>query len=600
MLVLALVAAPAGARAGAPFADLAAPGQGESPPGPSDVDPRFDPLTGRNGSVWPPDRPWDHEHVRIELDIADLESKTFRGVVELRARAVGTARASMMLDAGASLSVDSVRVNGLPARFAHADKRLVITLPTPAAPGEIATVRIIYAGSDPSEAGNGLVWLGTRSAPEADDARPPQMYSQGQAQWNHLWFPCHDFPHDKVTSEMVVTVPSGVEVISNGRLVSREPVAGGGASARGRTRWHWAQDRPHSTYLLSLAIGTFDVVELGGPASERPGLSMPVYGRPGSGESIREAFVNTPKMVRFLERYFDEPYPWDKYAQVLVRNFRWGGMENTSASTLSETAYSGFGGPGPTGIEALIVHELGHQWMGNLVTCSSWEHLWLNEGWATFVEWLWIEHEQGGEAYLDQVRQAVRQIAGASQARAPLGVALVSRLYREPDEVFLKPDDPYLKGGLVLHMLREKLGDEVFRRAAGAFIDRFRFACADTDDFRRTLEEASGLSLERFFGQWCRQPGLPSVEVELEWSGAGRELTVRLRQAQDIDADNPAYALEVPIEIEMPTGGTRTVRVSMDGREAKASVRLGDKPARVRVDPRASCAAVITIKKELK
>ncbi|MBL8759144.1 MAG: M1 family metallopeptidase [Phycisphaerae bacterium] len=554
-------------------------------------DPRFDPVTGRSLANWPPAPLFDHEHLLLDIDIADMEAQAFTATASLRVRPLGRERREIALHAGDNLTISAVTVNGTPARFEHRDGRLTITLPSPASPGTPLALRIAYAASNTSRDGNGLIWLRSRRSDDGSERQPAIIYSQGQAENNHLWFPCHDFPDEKLTTEIRATVPDGYEVLSNGRLVTPSTPA-----PDGRRVWHWLQDKPHSAYLVTFVVGKYEIVELGGPDSARPGLPVPVYGYPGTADTLRRVFANTPAMIAFFERYFDEPYPWDKYAQVLVRNFRWGGMENTSATTLADFAGRGRAGD----FDDLIAHELAHQWMGDLVTCRSWEHLWLNEGWATFSEWLWTEHTKGEDAYFDAVAATLTSLGATAKGVAPRDIPVVSPLYTSPDDPFEKADNPYPKGGLLLHMLRQRLGDQVFITAVRTYIDRFKFDNADTDDFRRVLEETSGQSLERFFGQWAYRPGLPRLAVDLSWDEPSKSLRVALAQTQTIDADNPAYALRVPIWLDVPgSPDGRWVHVDIDTRSAERAFPLPAKPSRVRIDPHTTNAAIVSIKRKL-
>ncbi len=566
-------------------------GQPPTPPPPTPAtDPRLDPATGRNLANWPRPTFFDHQHLRLEIDIADMEAQQFTAIATLRVQAIGLPRERLVLDAGDNLTIREVSVARAAARFEHANAKLTISLPAAAQPGTPVEIRIAYAAAKTSREGNGLIWFRSRKEDDGTERQPPLIYSQGQAENNSLWFPCHDFPDEKLTTEIIATVPDGYEVLSNGRLVSSSP------PRDGRRRWHWLQDKPHPSYLVTFVVGKYEIVELGGPNSARPGLSIPVYGYPGTGEQLRTVFANTPKMVAFFEHYFDEPYPWDKYAQVLVRNFRWGGMENTSATTLAD--FSSRMGPGE--LDDLIAHELAHQWVGDLVTCRSWAHLWLNEGWATYSEWLWIEHTRDHDAYLDSVSRALAGLSMSARGRAPRDIAVVSPLYGTPDDPFEKADNPYPKGALLLHMLRERLGDSAFQAATRRYIDLYKFGNADTDDFRRVLEETSGQSLERFFTQWALRPGLPRLSVDLAWDDASKTLGVALEQTQTIDADNQAYALRVPVWVQMkPDDEGRWFHVDIDTRAAEARFTLPARPLSVRIDPHVTNAAVVKIRTAL-
>jgi aminopeptidase N len=566
----------------------------QPPAGPPAADPRIDPATGRDLANWPHDRPFDHLHMRLSIDVHDLNDKRFTATAELRISAIAVPRSTLTLDARPSITVSTVAVNGEPARFSHENAKLTITLPKPALPGTPIDVRVDYTATEPSKDGLGLNWFKGRPSSGSRAELAPQIHSQGQAAGSSFWFPCHDFPNERLTTEVLVTVEDGFETLSNGRLLGKKP-APPGKDAKPRTTWHWLQDKAHPNYLVTLVVGKFDVVEVGGPNTKRPGLEMPVYGPPGSAAGLRSVFANVPAMVAFFEEKFDEPYPWDKYAHAVVRNFRWGGMENTSATTLAE-----FAGSGNTGThDDLLAHELAHQWFGDLVTCNAWEHLWLNEGWATFSEYLWAEHVGGPDAYQRKMLGSLGPQRATNRATAPADAPMVSNRYADPDDTFTKTDDVYAKGGLVLHMLRQRLGDEVFWKGARLYLDRYKLKTVQTDDFRRTLEEVSGQSLERFFDQWTRRPGIPRLAVDLEWNQAAKQLTVKVEQTQTINADNPAYALRIPIYCEFAEIEPRWVYLDTDERSKSATFTLPQRPRQVSVDPNVANAADLRVRREL-
>jgi len=540
-------------------------------------DPRID-QDGRAAGVWAPPRHFDHLHMRLEIDIPDMESKRFTALQTLKVKAQGSIRSRLVLNAREKVKIEAVTVNGAAAKFAHADGHLTIELPVPANPGEELSVETRYTADEPSREGVGLNWF--KGRPDRDPPQAAQIHSQGQAECNSYWFPCHDFPNERLTTELIVTVPEGFEVLSNGRRVADE-------TAAGRRTVHWLQDKPHPNYLVTLVVGQFDSVELGGPESARPGLPMPVFGPPGSKDDLARVFGATPRMVAFFERYFDEPYPWDQYAQVIVRHFRWGGMENTSCSTLNDMAPGSKAGSE----DDLISHELAHQWTGNLLTCKTWEHLWLNEGFATLAEWLWIEERDGPEAYTKAVRRALGMHSMTNMASAPAFAPMASNRYVDPDDLFTRPDDVYAKGGLVLHMLRRRLGPEVFRKGVALYIDQHRFSEVETDDLRKALEEVSGESLQRFFDQWTKQPGLPRLNISVEWDEGDKAVVAQIEQTQTINGDNPAFAFALPLHAVMPDGSVRVLDVAVDGKNTAARFVLGSKPKIVEVDPQIHVAA---------
>jgi aminopeptidase N len=596
------------------------------------ADGRIDGQTGREMAVYPPARHFDHRHMRLEIDIPDMSVPMFRARQTLTMEAIGAPRGQVEVDAAPppNLRVEAVSLGGRSLEFRHEARAtspesprhhgttgvLRISLPEPVAPGATINIQIDYEANYPEATGTGLTWSAGDPAGAGETDRWAQIHSQGQPQHNHRWFPCHDFPNDRLTTELLVTVEDPYIVGSNGRLVSTR-LATPSASGRSRTTWHWLQDRPHPAYLVSLVVGRFSIVAITPPAPE--GATVNLDGRPvqctlltpiGAEQSAAAAFSNTPAMVNFFSEVFGHPYPWAKYSTAFVREFAWGGMENTSATTVREEfAYSE---PGEE--DDLIAHEIAHQWTGNLVTTRSWEHLWLNEGWASYSEALWAEHQASAEGGPRQRRAYQRKIAGfltvqraTNRTTAPGFPPMVSNRYTDPEETFLKANDVYARGAVVLHMLRQKIGDEAFFGGTRLYINRFAFGEVETDDFRRCMEETSGLSLERFFAQWCYRPGLPRLEIAMEWTEAadgdedaagGGELRIIVNQVQQIDADNPAYAFTLPVHIRTEAG-TKVRMIEMDTRQAVARYALASKPTNIIIDPDMTVAAFTRITKRL-
>lgn len=587
-------------------------------------DDRVDPQTGKDRANWPHPRHFDLQHLTLDVDIPSMAAPHFNGRATYKMAAIGSARSQIVLDArtvdtrGNGITVKSVTIDGKPATFTHTDSVLRINLSKPAVPGAVFTTSIEYACDYPANGGNGLTWTakGARDTDPTDQA--PQIHSQGEPESNRRWIPSHDFPNEKLTTEMIVTVERGFQVVSNGKLLSEDD------QPDGRTRWRWLQDKPHPTYLIMVTIGKWETHDFGAPAgdtsSDRPGLPMRVYGPGRRFENTIEAFKDTPAMVAFFEAYFDETYPWAKYDQVICRDFKWGGMENTSATTL----YLEAAGGAPGSQDDLISHELAHQWTGDLITCKSWEHLWLNEGWASYSEALWAEYapvlrmrRAAGKAPIpnaktvmvstmtDEERQVARRgyqrkmfsFLGPQRAlnrgSAPDAPPMASNRYMDPEQPFTKGDDVYGKGALILHMLRTRLGDEVFVKAMRTYVDRYKFNNAETDDFRRVFEEVSGQSLERFFDQWVRRPGLPRLEIDLKWDDSSSSLAVTADQTQTVNADNPAYALVIPVYVKYPDGSWEYVYVDTDTTHKTQTFSLGKKPESVSVDPNMTIAAAI-------
>ncbi|HBS28138.1 MAG TPA: hypothetical protein DEB06_01515 [Phycisphaerales bacterium] len=540
---------------------------------------RFEAATGRDLRNYAPTRGADLLHMRLDFDIPDMNTPRLTAKQTLSFSPVGKPLTTLELDAE-QLDISKVRLaddTRSTLSFTHDGSRLAISFDPPLEPGAKSTVEIEYALARPTD---GLFW--TPESPQWP-GRPAQIHTQGQPETNRYWFPVHDSPNERLTTEIVATVPEGFLVSANGREASK-PV-----TRDGRTTFHWLQDKPHVPYLVSMIVGKFDVQDVA-PAGFR--FPMPVYVPPGKGDQIRQTYGRTADMVRAFEARFDEPFPWDRYAQLVVWNFGAGGMENTSATTMYDTAILDAKALQDADLEGLISHELAHQWFGDLITCNTWAHIWLNEGWATYSTNLWLEARDGYDrGYRNAMHRTMRGIAssdtldpGATNIHPPM----VSRVYSHPWEVFRRTANPYPKGASILHMLRMKLGDELFFKGVAAYIDRHKFTTVETDDFRRAMEEASGRSLEQFFDQWCHRPGTPKVAVKARWDSQAKALRVTVDQQQLIDADHPAFVFDLPFEVHTNSPATpEPVRfvIPVDSKRHEHTVALEAEPTMLLVDP---------------
>lgn len=556
---------------------------------------RFDPETGKDLRNYAPDRLVDYRHMRLMITIPDMNTPEFSAtqtlVFEPIARPLETLRLDAML-----LNIDRVRVDPLnPAVAAtevghsHDGEHLDIRFDPPIPAGQRADLIIDYRVENPAD---GLFWT-----PESDEwpDRPAQIHTQGQPETNRFWFPAHDSPNEQLTTELIVAAPEDFTVVSNGRLAGEpDPTP----NRPGLKTWRWIQDKDHVTYLVTLVIGQFDVVDV---APARFDVPLPVYAPPGKGPLIEQTFANTARMLELFERRFGEPYPWDKYANLVVWNFGAGGMENTSATSLYDTAVLDSVALNDSDLDGLNSHELAHQWFGDLLTCKTWEHIWLNEGWATYSTSLWLEERDGYQnGYLRNLYGAMRGLAERDQLapdsdRTRPGMA--SPVYEHPWEVFRRTSNPYPKGAATLHMLRSKLEEELFFKATAEYIQRHKFGTVETDDFRKVLEEVSGLSLEHFFTQWCVRPGTPKLRISSDWDESSRTLSIRTEQLQRIDSEHPAFVFDLPIEIYADGGSRFPTRITMpiSERSHEHRIQLEHAPAMVVADPDLSVLMAVEI-----
>lgn len=526
--------------------------------------------------VFPPSRPIDILHTKIELTFEDLDQPRAEALATIDFAPIGKPAGRIELDAR-GLRIQTVSMGRNTLRFEHDGERLSIRLPQELQPGRRSSVSIRYSIDNPPA---GLFFTPRRAGGRLASAR---VHTQGQPEENSFWFPTHDFPNERMTTEVVVAVPKGFDTLSNGVRISQEQGwFGHGPDAPEFTIDHWKLDTPHPPYLVTLVVGSFDSVELGDEE-----LSMPVYGPPGRSDDLRRTYAATPAMMDFFTNRFGVEYPWPAYAQVVVDEFRWGGMENTGASTMFGDAVFDEHAAIDHDLDGLIAHELAHQWFGNLVTCNSWEHLWLNEGFATLSEGLWLEHRDGRTAYQGFLWNRLQSVIEDDTDQNAPGMA--SKRYENPEEIFGKSANPYSKGALVLHAIRAKLGDDLFFEAVAEYLRRHAGNPVETDQFRRVLEDVSGESFDRFFWQWVTRAGLPRLRVETSWTDSdafeGGTLYLSVRQLQHIDGDNPAFAFDLPVYIRNASGESVRTSLRVDTRESEAAFPMRARPAFVAIDP---------------
>ena len=496
---------------------------------------------------------YDLVHQRIEVGDFNWDSLSFSGklLTTLVARRPGFD--SVILDAGHLLQITGVTdPAGVALASARSGDTLVIRLAKPAGFGDTVRFTLAYAGK--VENGRGLTFLDTEGRPH----RPRQIWSQGEDDNNHDWFPTYDFPNDRMTWEMVATVPASFTAVSNGRLVSDV------RTARGRTMT-WRQDKPASTYLVSLIVAP--LVKIHDTWGTVP-VDYYVYRE----DSARAwpLFHVTPDMIAVYSRLTGVRYPWAQYAQTTVADF-FGGMENVSATTLVDWL------PDPAAYldrpwyqYILIPHELAHQWFGDLVTTENWANMWLNEGFAEFMPGQYWQVKQGrhleDDYYLDEYRQFL-QID--DDRRMPLAARASNNIYP--------------KGALVLRMLERYLGNQRFWASVKRYLEQHAYDNATTDDLRQAVLDATGENLDWFWDQWMYQAGYPEFAVQAGYDAAARSLTLTVKQTQvDTSTADSTTGLRysTPLVFRMPV----TIRVGTASGDVVRNVMLDAREQTIRID----------------
>jgi aminopeptidase N len=476
-----------------------------------------------------PDRQFDVKHIRIDLDI-DVDAKRIEGTCALTISPIAPGLQRLQLDA-VELEIAQVTCGGKRLEHGHDGKVLTVNLGPPRQPEDELVIEIAYSGNPR----RGLYFVGP------DDGypdKPKQVWSQGQDEDSRCWFPCFDAPHEKSTSEVRVTVPATWFALSNGTLI--EDVTSGD-----RRTLHWRFLHEHSAYLISLAAGEFTEIR-----DRWDGIDVAYYVIPGREEHARRTLGRTPEMLELFSRVFRMRYPYEKYAQVFVADFIFGGMENTTATTLADLFLLDERATLDHDNEALVAHELAHQWFGDLLTCRSWSEGWLNEGFATYAEYIWREHAEGRDAAALELE--VWADAYFSEDSRRYRRTLTTNFYDEPIDVF--DHHLYEKGGLVLHMLRRVLGDEPFYKSIGHYLTKHRLGSVETRDLTRAIEEATGRVLDWFFDQWITQgAGHPELEVRYSWDADSKLACLTIRQTQKVDRSTPLFRLPTQVRFRVGT-----------------------------------------------
>ena len=517
-------------------------------------------------------RPYTLRHLFLDL-VLEPKSRTVRGTAHLDYERIAADEKELVLDA---IGFDIERVEltsggGAKALDYDYDGDRLSILGVTERSGRVS---VTYSAKPKL----GLYFL---APDERVKDRPEQVWSQCQDEDARHWFPCLDKPHVKMTTELRVQVPAGWIALSNGERVE---VPG----AKGARTFHFRLDQPHPSYLVTLVAGRFAEV-LDRPANVA-GKSLPVsyFVPPARKSDALRSLGETPRMIELFSTLLGVSFPFSRYTQVVVSDFIFGGMENTTATTLYEHVLLDARAALDVSSNDLVAHELAHQWFGDYVTCRDWSHAWLNEGFATFFEHLERESRLGRDEYEWGVAGDVDSYLAEANGR--YSRPIVCRDYGEPIDLFDR--HLYEKGGLVLHMLRRELGDELFFAGVRHYLTRNAGGIVETNDLMRALEEVSGKSLERFFDAWVFRPGHPDLKVKIGWEDG--LLSVQVRQKQK-GPDVATFSFQLEISVKTKSGELETHSKQVTEATDTLLVRLAERPRFVVFDPEFRVASSVSI-----
>jgi len=515
-------------------------------------------LLGRTPR-YAPDRAFDTLHVALDLSV-DFARRTLSGSCRSRVRAFQGGLRELVFDA-VDLKVSRVTVDGARASFTAKNGKLTIRAPKRLDAGQEADVAVDYKAVDP-KTGLHFVQPGPRTSEKV-----VQLWSQSQPEDARYWYPCHDSPHEKCTSEVRLSVPRGFVAVSNGALVES-------AEKGGRAIFHWRMSQPHSIYLISIAVGRFAEI-----VDHWEDLPVTYYCERGREEDARRGFRKTVAVIDFFSKKTGVRYAYEKYAQVAVAEYP-GGMEHTTCTTQTDACLIDKRAALDVDLDLLVAHELAHQWFGDLVTCRDWSHAWLNEGFATYFEVLFQEHDKGRDEAEHELYMNARSYFDEDQRRYRRPI--VTDTFKYPWTVFDR--HTYEKGCWVLRMLHRELGDELWWKVIGAYLRKYRDQSVETNDLIETIAEVTGRNLKPFFDQWVFKSGYPHLRAHYSWDDKAKRAELWVLQTQDASDEVPVFKLPLKIRIT-GRGWTREFDESVSDKDHRFSYKLPSEPLDVELDP---------------
>jgi aminopeptidase N len=397
-----------------------------------------------------------------------------------------------------------------------------------------------------------------------DKEKPVQIWTQGETEATSVWCPTIDKPNQKTTQETYMTVPDKYVTLSNGKLASSKK------NADGTRTDYWKMELPHAPYLFFMGVGDFAVVK-----DTYKGKEVNYYVEKEFEPVARKIFGNTPEMMAYFSRITGVEYPWAKYSQMTARDYVSGAMENTTATLHQEGAQQDarelIDG---NRWESTIAHELFHQWFGDYVTSESWSNLTLNESFANYSETLWDEYKYGKDAGDAQNYSDMQGYLRSGSDKKDL----VRYHYADKEDMFDAVS--YNKGGRILHMLRNQVGDDAFFKALNVYLTTNKFKSAEAHQLRLAFEEVTGRDLNWYFNQWYFGSGHPKLSIDYVYDDEAKQVKVMLKQTQSGDK-----VFRLPMYVDIYNGKTKTRRkIWMTSRTDSFTFAYTTRPDLVNVD----------------
>ncbi len=513
-------------------------------------------------------------HTRLRLRFNWEEEKVL-GQASLRLQPYFYPTGLVALDAkGFEFHRISLEGENEPLSYSYDGEQVVIQLGRTYRRGEEYTLNIEYTATPAQSGGSsaitsdkGLFFINPRGE---EPEKPRQIWTQGETENNSRWFPTIDSPNERCTQEVFLTVDSTLRTLSNGLLASSVH------NGDGTRTDHWKMGQPHAPYLFMLAIGDYAVVE-----EEWEGKPVLYYVEPEYRDDATAIFAHTKEMLSFFSEKLGVKYPWPKYAQVVVRDFVSGAMENTTSVIFGEFVQKHRRELIDNHNDRIVAHEMFHHWFGDLVTCESWSNLTLNEGFANYSEYLWFEHKYGAD---EADYHLLNEWSGyLSSSRGDIH-PLIDFGYGDKEDMF--DAHSYNKGGAVLHMLRDYVGDEAFWAGLNLYLTENAFTAVEAHDLRLAFERITGEDLNWFFNQWYFDEGHPQLNVTYSYDAEKKQATVKVEQTQDPEEMRAIFELPAAIDIYAADGSPVRHEVRLRERVQAFSFEAPEEPRLVNFDAR--------------
>ncbi len=524
-------------------------------------------------------RQHDLLHTKLEVSF-DWEKQYLYGKAWLELKPYFYPSSQLVLDAKGMDIREVLLSNGTEKQkllYAYDSLKLSIELDKEYSANEKYTIYIDYVakpnelpqgGSMAISSDKGLYFINPKGE---DPKKPKQIWTQGETEAASCWFPTIDSPNERCTQEMYITIEKEFKTLSNGLLISSVE------NKNGTRTDYWKMDLPHAPYLFMMAIGDYSVIKDTWKKKDGKAIDVHYYVEKEYEKEAPAIFGNTPEMLSFYSNILGVEYPWQKYNQVVVRDYVSGAMENTTVVIHGEFLQKTKREMIDDDNEDIIAHELFHHWFGDLVTCESWANLPLNESFATYGEYLWIEHKYGkDEADLHLQGDLSTYLQEAKEKQ----VNMIRFDYNDKEDMF--DSHSYAKGGRILHMLRKYVGDKAFFEAQKLYLNRHKFKPVEMHELRIAFEETTGEDLNWFFNQWFFASGHPDIVIDYAYNETTRKQYVVVKQKQNFET-TPLY--KIPMQIDIYCNGKKdSVNVTLELAEQAFEFNCPVKPDLVNID----------------